>query len=135
MADSTDLPAWIALFAGLYALAAGFGEMRRPGMWASMPPELARNAPFRFVAGVVTLSVGAAIYLASPWRPGDWLAILVSVIGGLMVVEGLLFLAAPDLFARWATKGLKSAERLWPILALLLGVALILAALIRLQTI
>jgi hypothetical protein len=36
MAEAADIPAWIALFLGLYSLAAAAGEFRSPGGWAAM---------------------------------------------------------------------------------------------------
>src|SRR5688572_32956538 len=94
MAVTSQLPAWIALFLGLYWLAAGVGELRGPNGWWMMLKEFERSPALRFVTGFVTLAFGAAIYLVNPWRPGDWLAIAVSVIGGIHVAQGLLILAS-----------------------------------------
>ena len=82
--------------------------------------------------GTAFLGLGAAIYLVSPWRPGDWLAVLVTVIGGGMVVEGALILAFGDNFLAFARRLMGAANRLWAVLSLLLGAALIVAALLRL---
>ncbi|WP_421993090.1 hypothetical protein [Qipengyuania sp.] len=38
MADAIDIPAWIALFFGLYALSAAIGELRMPGGWRRCSP-------------------------------------------------------------------------------------------------
>ena len=88
MADGIDIPAWIALFIGLYSASAAIGELRHPGGWVGMVAHFERDLGLRFLTGIVCLGLGAAIYLVSPWRPGDWLAVLVTVIGGGMVVEG-----------------------------------------------
>tara|TARA_R110000751_G_scaffold2018_5_gene8151 strand:- start:80588 stop:80986 length:399 start_codon:yes stop_codon:yes gene_type:complete len=132
MADGIDIPAWIALFIGLYSASAAIGELRHPGGWVGMVAHFERDLGLRFLTGIVCLGLGAAIYLVSPWRPGDWLAVLVTVIGGGMVVEGALILAFGDNFLAFARRLMGAANRLWAVLSLLLGAALIVAALLRL---
>ena len=132
MADGIDIPAWIALFIGLYSASAAIGELRHPGGWVGMVAHFERDLGLRFLTGIVCLGLGAAIYLVSPWRPGDWLAVLVTVIGGGMVVEGALILAFGDNFLAFARRLLGAANRLWAGLSLLLGAALIVVALLRL---
>jgi hypothetical protein len=132
MADGIDIPAWIALFIGLYSASAAIGELRHPGGWVGMVAHFERDLGLRFLTGIVCLGLGAAIYLVSPWRPGDWLAVLVIVIGGGMVVEGALILAFGDNFLAFARRLMGAANRLWAGLSLLLGAALIVVALLRL---
>lgn len=133
MAHGEQITAWIALFAGLYALAAGVGEVRSPNTWWMMLKELERSPALRFVTGLVTLAIGATIYLVNPWVPGDWLSVAVSVIGGVAVAEGLLILAAGERFLHLARAVLGRASRAWAAFSLLFGVAAMLVALSRLQ--
>nr|QMS48081.1 hypothetical protein WG33_0280 [uncultured bacterium] len=132
MAESADISAWIALFLGLYSLAAAVGELRSPNTWWTMLKEFERSAALRFVTGFVTLSLGAAIYLVNPWRPDDWLSITVSAFGGVAVAEGLLILAAGDRFLQLARALIGRAGRAWAALAALFGIAAILVGLSRL---
>jgi hypothetical protein len=132
MADGIDIPAWIALFVGLYSASAAIGELRHPGGWVGMVAHFERDLGLRFLTGIVCLGLGAAIYLVSPWRTDDWLAVLVTVIGGGMVVEGALILAFGDNFLAFARRLMGAANRLWAGLSLLLGAALIVVALLRL---
>ena len=132
MADGIDIPAWIALFFGLYAASAAIGELRRPGGLAAMIAQFERDTGLRFLTGIICLAIGAAVYLVSPWRPDDWLAMLVTVIGGWMVAEGVLILAFGDWFIGFARRLMGAANRVWALASLLLGVALIVAALLRL---
>lgn len=132
MADGIDIPAWIALFIGIYSASAAIGELRHPGGWVGMVAHFERDLGLRFLTGIICLGLGAAIYLVSPWRPGDWLAVLVTVIGGGMVVEGALILAFGDNFLAFARRLMGAANRLWAGLSLLLGAALIVVALLRL---
>ena len=131
MAQTHDVAAWIALFIGLYALAAAVGELRQPGTWGVMLTNFARGPALRFVTGFAVLAVGAAIYLGNPWRPADRLAVLVSVIGGIMVVEGMLILAAGDRFLPFARVLIGRAARVWAGASAFLGFCLIVAALAR----
>jgi hypothetical protein len=133
MAASDDISAWIALFVGLYSLAAAVGEWRSPNTWWTMLKEFERSPALRFVTGYVTLGFGAAIYLVNPWRPEDWLAVAVSALGGVAVAEGLLILAAGDRFLHFARALLGRAGRAWAAFAALFGIAAILVALARLQ--
>ncbi|ABC64053.1 hypothetical protein [Erythrobacter litoralis] len=135
MADYSETPAWIALFIGLYSLAAGVGELRAPGMWARMVEDIERSPATLFLTGLFCLSLGAAIYLVSPWREGDWLSVVISVIGGLMVAEGMLLLAAGERFMGIWKSLIGKRMRVWAGLSALLGAAFIFVALSRLQTI
>ena len=134
MAHGGDIPAWIAFFVGLYALAAGVGELRSPGGWSVMLKEFERNASLRFLTGLVTLALGSTIYLVNPWRPEDWLAIVVSVIGGIAIAEGLLILAAGERFLNFGRALLGRGGRVWAGFSALLGVAMVVVAMTRLHT-
>ena len=133
MAEAQDLPAWILLFVGLYSLAAAVGELRLPGTWAKMLADFERGPGLRFVTGFFVLSLGAAVYLVNPWRPDDWMAVAVSILGGLMVAEGALILAMGDRFLGFARALIGRAGTAWAGFSAVLGVALIVAAMSRLQ--
>ena len=134
MAQGGDIPAWIAFFVGLYALAAGVGEIRSPGGWGVMLKEFERGVAIRYLTGLITLALGATIYLVNPWVPEDWLAIVVSVIGGIAVAEGLLILAAGERFLHAARAVIGRSGRVWGGLAAAAGLALTIVAMMRLQT-
>jgi hypothetical protein len=132
MAEATDIPAWITLFLGLYSLAAAVGEFRAPGGWAAMLMDFERSAASRFLTGLFCISLGAAIYLVTPWRPDDWLSVAVSVIGGLCAAEGMLILAAGDRFLLLARGIIGAASGFWAGFAALFGIGAIVVALSRL---
>ena len=133
MAASGTIPASIALFVGLYALAAAVGELRTPNTWWMMLKEFERSPVLRFLTGLVTLALGATIYLVTPWRPDDWLAVAVSVLGGVAVAEGLLMLAAGDRFIVFGRALIGRAGRAWAGFSALFGIGAIFAGLSRLQ--
>lgn len=133
MADGTDIPAWIALFFGVYALAAAIGELHRPGNWSAMFDDFAAHAALRFLAGIACIAIGAAVYLASPWQPDDWLAVVVTVMGGGMVIEGAAFLAFGATVTALARSMLGTPpNRGWAGFSAIMGIALIAVALSRL---
>ena len=134
MAETSQIPAWIALFLGLYWLAAGAGELRGPNGWWMMLKEFERSPALRFVTGFVTLAFGATIYLVTPWRTDDWLSIAVSAIGGLHVALGLLILASGERFLQAARALIGRSGRLWGGVGAVAGIALAGVALSRLQT-
>ena len=133
MAEGADISGWIALFAGLYALAAAAGELRSPNTWWAMLKDLERSPALRFLTGLVTLALGATIYLANPWRPDDWLSIAVSVLGGIAVAEGLAILAAGERFLLFGRALLGRGGRGWAAFAALFGIAAILLGTMRLD--
>jgi hypothetical protein len=134
VAEPSQISAWIALFFGLYLFAAGAGELRSPNTWWAMLTELERSPGLRFLTGLAALALGATIYLVNPWRPGDWLSVAVSVLGGLGVAKGILVLASGDRFLRLARSVLGRAGRAWAGFAALAGLALTIVAMLRLQT-
>lgn len=131
MVEAADTPAWIAMFLGLYALAAGIGEWRAPGGWVAMVADFERSAALRFLTGIVCIAVGAAIWLATSWRSDDWLEIVVAILGAWIVIEGVLFLALGNALTGWARRLMNPASRMWAGFSLVLGAALLAVALLR----
>ncbi len=140
MGNAANITGWITFFIGLYALAAGVGEFRRPGFWAQMLTEVRASAALQFLTGMVTLTIGAVIYLVNPFNPADWLSILITVLGAWMFIEGVLIFAFGDWFLRFAGKMMGSgrddgAQRIWAGLSVLIGIAAMFAAFVRLQVV
>ncbi|MEH6716569.1 hypothetical protein [Parasphingorhabdus flavimaris] len=133
MGNAGNITGWITFFIGLYAVAAGLGEFRRPGFWAKMVGEFRESHALQFLTGLVTLTVGATIYLVNPWNPGDLLSILITVLGAWILIEGVLILAFGDWFLQFARKLMGASNRLWAGLSIVIGLGAIFAALVRLQ--
>lgn len=132
MAETADIPNWILMFMGVYALAASVGEFRSPGFWQAMVGELTRSRGLQFLTGIACITIGAAIYLASPYNPGDWVSVIVTLLGAWMVIEGAAILAFGDMFLKLADKLMGAANRVWASLSALVGVVAIVVALMRL---
>ncbi|MEO9601186.1 hypothetical protein [Parasphingorhabdus sp.] len=133
MGSVGDITGWITLFIGLYGLAAGVGEFRNPGFWTKMVSEVQESSALQFITGLVTLILGATIYLVNPFDPADWLSILITVIGGWIVVEGMLILAFGNWFMGFASRIMPKGARIWAVLAIIVGLAASFAGLLRLQ--
>ncbi|SIN83713.1 hypothetical protein SAMN02745824_1980 [Parasphingorhabdus marina DSM 22363] len=133
MANADTITAWITFFFGLYAFAAGLGELRQPGFWADMLSDVKRSRALQFLTGMITLVLGATIFLVNPFNPTDWLSILITVLGVWIFLEGVLIFAFGDWFLNFAGKMMGSGLRIWAILSLVLGILIIFVALWRLQ--
>lgn len=131
MAHSADISAWIALFMGLYALGAAVGELRSPGSWAAMLDGFENNEALRFLTGIVVLALGAAIYLVNPWNPADWLSVVIAVMGGGMVLEGVVILGFGRPFLHFASMMLGVVNRVWALFAAAMGLVLVCVAMLR----
>ena len=133
MGNAGNITGWITFFIGLYAVAAGIGEFRQPGFWAKMVQETRDSRALQFLTGMFTLLLGATIYLVTPWDPADLLSILITVLGAWIFIEGALILAVGDWFLDFASKLMGAASRLWAGVSVIIGLAAIFAALVRLQ--
>jgi hypothetical protein len=117
----------LAVFIGAMALAAGIGGWRHPEAWPEMFAEFDRSPGLVMAIAFVALLFGALVLLL----PGGWsdpLAIAVSAIGLLSLVEGLALLAFPRFYLRLA-RPLLGYARVWAGFAMALGAALFLAGL------
>ncbi len=135
MAETADTSAWIALFLGLYILAAGVGELRSSGTWTRLLDSFEQTPAVAFLSGAFTTALGAAIYLASPWRPGDVMSMTISVIGGLAAVKGLVFIAAPDRMAGLGRKLMTRHSGSIAGISAVVGAGFVITAVSRLQSI
>ena len=134
MATADTLPAWIVMFLGIYSFAAAMGELRMPGTWNAMLQDFEQSPGLRFLAGLFTLTLGAAIYLSVPWRAGDWLFVGVAALGGLLTAEGIALLAAGERFVSFARRLLGRGSEVWAGASAVLGAGFIFIALSRLDT-
>ena len=131
MVDEGQVSGWILLFIGLYAFAAGIGELRRPGTWRRMLIEMEASPTLAFFGGFAALLFGALTYLFNPWNPGDWLSILVTVIAGIAVLEGMLILAVGGWYLRLARRMISGGSFIWALFSMVAGLCAVAAGVIR----
>lgn len=79
---------------------------------AMMIPGILQDGPLTFVTGIFTLTVGMILFAAHHHWSGPT-AILVSVLGVLTVVRGIILMLAPGFAAEFATKALQAGPGAW----------------------
>ena len=131
MPATIDLTAWTALLLGLFALFAGIGALRQPGLWQRMIEEIAASPALQLVSGLIELVSGALVYLANPWLPADLLACVLKTLGGLMMFEALMVVGFCDIYMHIWLKNLGALDRRWAAVTALGGLALTVPALLR----
>lgn len=122
MAHAHDPVALIALFFGLYYLAAGIGGLANPGGWARMVAEIGESAYGQFLGAVIAMLIGFILVAAVP-PGGDWLAKLLFAIGCLALVEGMVFMMVPGRMLSLFRPTLLGAMRPFALFASAVGIA------------
>lgn len=127
MTTAIPLTLHLLVLIGLYDLAAGLAGLTGRIDWTAMIDEFDRSPSLAFVTGFVAFAIGGSIHLAHHhWT--DIPAIIVSAIGWIAMIEGLLIMVwARPLLA--FTRPLVRSQRAISILATLFGAALILLGL------
>ena len=110
---------------GLYMVAIGASALIDPGRWQSLGAELERSAGLTILMGLVTFAIGVAL-LGVHHGLADPLQIIVSAIGAIAALEGLLILAVPRAMIAFGAPFL-ARPRAWAFVAVAAGLAFILA--------
>ena len=129
MALPTLIPLTLRLLVliGLYELAAGIAGLTGAIDWPKMIDEFERSPALTFVTGFAAFAIGAAINIAHHhWT--DLPAIIVSAIGWIAMIEGLLIMVMPRPLLRFS-RGLVGNQKAISLIAALFGAALILLGL------
>ena len=113
----------LLILMGLYELAAGVAGLTGQIDWRTLLDEFARSPALTFMMGFMVYVLGAVVVLFH-WIWTDPPAIIVSAIGCIAAVEGLLIMTAPGpLFA--FSRQLVGNQNLISILAVAFGLLLI----------
>jgi len=112
---------------GVYELAAGIAGLTGKLNWSALIDEFERSPGLTFVTGFMAFAVGAAINLAHHHFT-DVPAIIVSAIGWIALIEGVVLMVCPGPLLRFS-RGLVRNQQLISIAAAAVGVALILLGL------
>ena len=119
-----NLTGALAIAIGLYSLAAGIGMLTAPDRFRQMIANAENSPALNFAIGILVFSIGTAIALVHPLGEG-WLSILVTITGWGMAIEGLIFLAAPQLIWSIARPMVSLGGRIGGTIATLAGAAFI----------
>ena len=128
MSSETILTAELAMLIGLYELAAGFAGLTRRLVWTELLSAFEASPALTFVTGFVAFTIGGAMVLVHNEWTGA-LAIIVSLIGWIALIEGLLIMAAPGGLLGMS-RSLVGNQRGVSLLALLVGACLFIAGLV-----
>lgn len=125
MDTSIVLTLHLATAIGLYAMAACLGILFAPERMNALMTDMERSPGMIYAFGVIAFAIGATIVMVHDiWT--DPLAIIVTLIGWWVSIEGLLLLALPDVMLAIA-RIFQSSMRLWCGIGLVLGLLLFLA--------
>ena len=112
---------------GVYELAAGIAGLTGRIDWSALIDEFERSPALTFVTGLAAFAIGAAINLAHHhWT--DLPAIIVSAIGWIAIIEGVMLMVCPKPLLRFS-RGIVRNQKLISILAAGIGLVLIVAGL------
>jgi len=120
----------LAKVIGLYLIVVGLVGLRAPTRWTRVLEDMRGSPGLVYITAVVTFFAGIALVtIHSLWT--DPLAIVISLVGWLVLVESLLLFAVPDAFLRLGVSlvGPRSSP-VWAAVSLVLGVLLLIAALL-----
>ncbi len=127
MTTAIPLTLHLLVLIGLCDLAAGLAGFTGGIDWTAVMDEFERSPGLTFVTGFVAFAVGGAIHL-SHHHWADLPAIIVSAIGWIAMIEGLLIMVCPKPLLAFS-RPLVRSQRAVSILAMLFGAALILLGL------
>jgi hypothetical protein len=96
-----------------------------PGRWRGLGEEMEKSAGLVILMGLVTFAIGVAL-LGVHHGLADPLQILVTAIGAIAALEGLLILAVPRVMLAIGAPFL-ARPRAWAIVTVALGIIFILA--------
>ena len=92
MIETLSVTQILAVFVGLYMVAAGIGFLTGRGSYATLIDELCDNTALGYVTGAFVFALGAAMVAVHNLWTGP-LAIVVSLVGWGALIEGVLMLA------------------------------------------
>ncbi len=92
MIETLSVTQILAVFLGLYMVAAGIGFLTGRGSYATLIDELRDNTALGYVTGAFVFALGAAMVAVHNLWTGP-LAIVVSLVGWGALIEGVLMLA------------------------------------------
>ena len=114
---------------GVYILVTGLAGLFAPDRWKLVVDDYARSPGLTYLTATITFGLGLVLVtLHNLWT--DPLAITVSLIGWIVLIEGIAGMALPEALLRFgaASVASRSTTRIWAIFALIAGALLLFAA-------
>ncbi|MBP9234240.1 MAG: hypothetical protein KBF30_06160 [Hyphomonadaceae bacterium] len=114
---------------GVYILVTGLAGLFAPDRWKLVMDDYARSPGLTYLTAVIVFGLGLVlVMLHNLWT--DPLAVIVSLIGWIVLIEGIALMALPEALLKFggAAVASHSRVRLWAIFALIAGAILLAAA-------
>jgi hypothetical protein len=128
MTTAIPLTLHLAILIGLYELAAGVAGFTGTITWSAVIDEFERSPALTFVTGFMAFVIGGVLVLAhNIWA--DPLAVIVSLIGWIALVEGLLIMVIPRPLLGFSRR-LVTSQRAVSVFAMIVGALLIILGLL-----
>ena len=126
---SPSITLWLSALLGAYLLAGGMAALLRGGLWLEMVAEFERSPGLVMISGATAFAAGSLIVsVHNQWTSPA--AIIVSAAGWIALAEGLILIAAPQLWLRFARTLMRHAKG-WGVVMLVLGAFLLSSAVSR----
>jgi len=100
---------FLAQLFGIYFIIVGVAVLVRKKSLMPTVRELIANKPVLLTVALLEIAAGLAIVLSRPALTWDWMGII-TLIGWMLLVEGVLYLALPSKVAQKFTKQFSSAS-------------------------
>lgn len=113
----------IAQILGLVYVVVGVGVLLNPARYKKLVTEFTSNVGLGYIGGVLALVAG---YLIVTFGPGVWEVSyegLITLIGWLALIKGVVYLVRPDLMKKWTANFSKNVQSM-TVVCLVLGLAL-----------
>ena len=128
MTTAIPLTLHLAVLIGLYDLAAGLAGFTGAIKWSAVLDEFERSPALTFVTGFMAFVLGGVLILAhNIWT--DPLAAIISLIGWIALVEGLLIMVIPQPLLGFS-RSLITNQRAVSAFAIIVGALLIILGLV-----
>jgi uncharacterized protein YjeT (DUF2065 family) len=114
---------------GVYILVTGLAGLFAPDRWKLVMDDYVRSPGLTYLTAVIVFGLGLVLVtLHNLWT--DPLAIIVSLIGWIVLIEGIALMALPEALLKFGAAAVASHSRvrLWAIFALIAGAILLAAA-------
>lgn len=115
---------------GVYILISGLAGLCAPNRWKLVMDDYAKSPGLTYLTATLVVGLGLVLVsLHNHWT--DPLAIIVSLISWIVLVEGILLMALPEALLKVgaASVASRSRVRIWAIFAIIAGLLLLFAAL------
>ena len=128
MIEALSVTQILAIFIGLYMVAAGIGLLTEPNSYTVMVDELRANTALGFLTGAFAFALGAAMVAVHNLWTGP-LAIVVSILAWWTLIKGALLLSVRHRFINFANIAPFKTGASFAIAIVVLGAVLIFAGL------